>query len=477
MANSKSKYTPRGYQEYILDRVVALEGTNLLIELDCGLGKRFLTHQIVQEKFPTKRFIIVVHSSSSLAETIDYLRGEYGGLEEDLGEISSRVRSGLRELVLKEKRVIVATPQTLDRLLQKKIELVDDIDAVIINEVDTLIKRTSVRTAIVFPWTTLLSHLSDKWLIGMSGTLRDDHAVFSKEQMEIRKEIMTLKKFIPESEVLTMDDLYDTDIMEYLEPTFLSIKHVSDTKIQSISKVIDELIRNVRREIFKELKENDNLDLIDGDTRRIHLLLERLPVSDELKGRYSGLLMIRKYVYAMPPKQFLKMFYNDYLKHYFNVKELKKVLPEISSKALKVVEIAVDHEKTLVLSSYLEMVSQIREMLKNAGIESLEITGHTPDKGEVLKRFREDPELKALVMSPVGERDLDIPQADVMVVCDTINTTKTMYQKFKRTRGGLVYLLTYAGTSEELKVNRLMNRILERYPWSTALINNSQKME
>ena len=477
MINSKSKYTPRGYQEYILDKVVSFEGTNLLIELDCGLGKRFLTHQIVQEKFPTKRFVIVVHSSSSLAETIDYLKGEYGGLEEDLGEISSRVPSGLREFVLKDKRVIVASPQTLDRLLQKNIELINDIDAVLINEVDTLIKRTSVRTALVFPWTTLLSLLSDKWIIGMSGTLRDDHAVFSKEQMEIRKEIITLKNFISKSEVLTMDDLYNTDVEEYLEPTFLSIKYVSDTKIQSISKVIDELIRTVRREIYKELKETDNLDLIDGDTRRIHLLLERLPVSDELKGRYSGLLMIRKYVYAMPPKQFLKMFYNDYLKHYFNVKELRKALPEISSKALKVVEIAANHEKTLVISSYLEMVSQIRQMLKNAGIKSLEITGHTSDKGEVLKQFREDPELKALVMSPVGERDLDIPQADVMIACDTINTTKTMYQKFKRTRGGLVFLLTYAGTSEELKVNRLLNRILERYPWSTALLNNAQKME
>jgi superfamily II DNA or RNA helicase len=306
----------------------------------------------------------------------------------------------------------------------------------------------------------------------MSGTLRDDHAVFSREQMEIRKEIKTLRRFIPDSEVIAMDDLYDTDVEDYLEPTFLSIEYVMDSKIQSISKVIDELIRNARRDIYKELEENDNLDLIEGDTRRIHLLLERLPVSDELKSQYTGLLMIRKYVYAMPPKQFIKMFYNDYMKHYFNVKDLRRVLPEVSSKSLKVVEIAVDHKKTLVLTSYLEMVSQIRQLLDNSGIKSLEITGNTPDKGEILRLFREDAEYKALVMSPVGERDLDIPQADVMIVCDTINTTKTMYQKFKRTRGGLVLLLTYSGTSEELKVNRLLNRILERYPWSSAILSD-----
>ncbi|TET09156.1 MAG: hypothetical protein E3J86_08940, partial [Candidatus Thorarchaeota archaeon] len=76
-------------------------GTPLLLELDCGLGKRFITHQLVTEKFPDSKIIIIVHSSSSLAETVDYLRGEYGGLDDDLGELSSRVPSGRRPYVLR----------------------------------------------------------------------------------------------------------------------------------------------------------------------------------------------------------------------------------------------------------------------------------------------------------------------------------------------------------------------------------------
>ena len=71
----------------------------------------------------------------------------------------------------------------------------------------------------------------------------------------------------------------------------------------------------------------------------------------------------------------------------------------------------------------------------------------------------------------------DIPQVEVMVVCDSINTSKTMYQKFKRTRGGLVILLAYSGTSEERKVSSLMTRILDRYPWSTAVVEtDSEKL-
>ncbi|MCK4485023.1 MAG: hypothetical protein KAU89_09360, partial [Candidatus Thorarchaeota archaeon] len=390
MSGDKPIYTPRGYQTYILDRISDLQGTNLLLELDCGLGKRFITHQLVAERFPDTKFIIVVHSSSSLAETVDYLKSEYGGLEDDLGELSSRVPSGRRSLVLREKRVIVATPQVLTGIARKDLSLLEPFEAILINEVDTLIKRTSTRTALVFPWNELLTFLGEKWLIGMSGTLRDDHAVFTKEQLEIRDELVTLKEYIPNSEVITMEDLCGTDVEEHLDPTFLSIAEVNDPKIRSISIVLDELVRDTRIEIMNELAESDNLDIIAGDARRVHLMLERLPVDDELKGRYSGLLLLRKYVYAMPPKQFLRMFHADYLNHYFNVTQLRRALPTVSAKVTRVLEVAVKHQKTLVLTSYIKMVEQVRDVLEKAGLPVLTITGETRNKGEVLKEFKEN---------------------------------------------------------------------------------------
>ncbi|NHJ13686.1 MAG: hypothetical protein EAX95_08415 [Candidatus Thorarchaeota archaeon] len=475
MSDEKPKYTPRGYQTYILDRIAQLKGTNLLLELDCGLGKRFITHKIVSDTFPDMRFIIVVHSSSSLAETVDYLRSEYGGLDDDLGELSSRVPSGRRPNVLRESRVVVATPQVLAGLAKKDMSLFESFDALLINEVDTLIRRSGGRTALVFPWLTLLSLFHDKWIVGMSGTLRDDHAVFTQEQVQIRNELKTLTQYIPDAELISMDELYDTDVESYLEPTFLTMSSVTDVRIRSISKVLDELIRNTRAEIVNQLADDDNLDLVDGDARRVHLMIERLPIAEELKGRYSGLLLLRKYVFAMPPKQFLKMFHSDYLKHYFNVNQLRKVLPRISAKSTRAVQISLKYRKALILTSYLEMISQIRDVLEKANVPVLTITGKTQNKGEVLREFRENSDARVLVMSPVGERDLDIPQAEVMIVCDSINTSKTMYQKFKRTRGGLVILLVYEGTSEERKVRRLMQRIIERYPWSTALLERESR--
>jgi ERCC4-related helicase len=445
------------------------------LELDCGLGKRYITHQLVSQEYIDKKIIIVVHSSSSLAETVDYLKEEYEGLEDSLGELSSRIRSGMRPYILKEKRVVVSTPQVLAGMTEKKPELLEPFDVLIINEVDTLVKRTGDRTALVFPWSTILRFFEGKWIIGMSGTLRDDHAVFTKEQLEIRSELKTLQQYIPDSELISMDELYDTDVEDYLEPTLLTVNMVTDVKIRSISRVIDELVRNARIEIMNELVESDNIDLIEGDARRVHLLLERLPVADDLKGQYAGLLMLRKYVYAMPPKQFIRMFYGEHVKKFFNVSDLRQALPTISAKVTRAMEIVIRHKKTLILTSYLEMVEQIRDTLEKSNLKTLTITGQTKDKGEVLRQFKEDPTIRALVMSPVGERDLDIPQAEVMIVCDTINTSKTMYQKFKRTRGGVVILLAYSGTSEERKVRGLMQRILDRYPWSTAIMQDELK--
>ncbi|MCF2136685.1 MAG: DEAD/DEAH box helicase family protein [Candidatus Thorarchaeota archaeon] len=469
MTETKSKYTPRGYQEYLLDRIVQLKGTNLLLELDCGLGKRFITHQIITKRFPDLKFIIVVHSSSSLVETVDYLRGEYGGLDDELGELSSRVPSRRRVQMLEDNRIIVSTPQVLAGMLQKHLDHFESFDAVLINEVDTLIRRTSGRTTLIFPWPTILSLTEGKWIIGMSGTLRDDHAVFNEEQIEIRRELVTLQKHIRDAVVISMDELYGTDVEDFLEPTLLKVEPVADTKIRSIAHVIDEIIRDTRGEIRQQLDEEGNLHLIGDDVRRIHLMLERLPIDDELKGRYSGLLMLRKYIYAMPPHQFLRMFRGKTITHYFDVAALRRTFPKVSSKTWRVVEIAKDHTKTLVLTSYLEMVSQIKWALEKAGLQALTITGQTRNARDVLRQFREDVDARVLVLSPVGERDLDIPQAEVMVVCDTINTTKTMYQKFKRTRGGLVVLLVYQGTYEERKAHYLLKSVAEKYPWSVTI--------
>ena len=72
-------------------------------------------------------------------------------------------------------------------------------------------------------------------------------------------------------------------------------------------------------------------------------------------------------------------------------------------------------------------------------------------------------------MSPVGERDIDLPEAEKLIIFDSVRTIKTVYQQLKRIRGGHGIFLYYENTYEGRKVNSILREILERYPWSTKI--------
>ncbi|MHA2357728.1 MAG: hypothetical protein ACXABK_03035, partial [Candidatus Heimdallarchaeaceae archaeon] len=77
---------------------------------------------------------------------------------------------------------------------------------------------------------------------------------------------------------------------------------------------------------------------------------------------------------------------------------------------------------------------------------------------------------------PIGERDLDIPQTELIIVFDLVNSPKTVYQKMKRSRGGKVALLFYDNTSEKQKVKRVVSEIAVRYPWSLIFYSEENKI-
>jgi ERCC4-related helicase len=76
-------------------------------------------------------------------------------------------------------------------------------------------------------------------------------------------------------------------------------------------------------------------------------------------------------------------------------------------------------------------------------------------------------------MSPVGERDIDLPEADKLIIFDSVRTIKTVYQQLKRIRGGKGVFLYYKDTYEERKINAVISNLLERYPWSTKMADTT----
>ncbi|MDO8124950.1 MAG: DEAD/DEAH box helicase family protein [Candidatus Hermodarchaeota archaeon] len=470
----RPKFDTRQYQEHILRRIQENRDRNILVELDCGLGKRVLTYKLITETFPKTRFVITVNSSSSLQETAQYLEEEYGGVE-GLGVLSPRVHGLRRIQMLNESRVVLCTARVLANILKKGELTSEHFECLLINEVDTILRRVGQNQVLIQPWSFLLDFFKDRWLIGLSGTLRDDHVVFDNAQIHIRDELQTLAAFLKDVEIISMNELAGTDLNDFIKPTVLDVAPVQNTVIRATAMVLDNLIQSTREEIYQLLREESKEPgiAIPQTTRLLHLMLHELPIPDDLAEKYSGLLMIRKYLYGMSATSFRRYLHHPILTPQIDTKRMMQDWPKITPKVQEVVNLTRTANKTVILSSYLHVVSEIDKLLAQQGVETFQLTGHVKDKQAVLGAFKQARPPAAVILSPVGERDLDLPDADLLIICDTVNTTKTIYQKMKRSRGGRVVFLVYSDTSEVPKLRRLFDNIMQRYPWSTKLGNTA----
>ena len=126
------------------------------------------------------------------------------------------------------------------------------------------------------------------------------------------------------------------------------------------------------------------------------------------------------------------------------------------------------NKKVIIMVSYINTGETIVNYFQKLNYNTFMISGRVMEKTPVINEFRKSLSNSILVMTMVGERDLDIPESKLIIVYDSINTLKTMYQRFKRTRGGTVVCLCYEHTSEEKKINRILDGIREKYPWSVT---------
>ena len=139
-----AEFEPRQYQLKILKETenVLTIGKNVLIELDCSLGKRYLQLALIDSVFPQKKIILILQASTSLYETYNYLKKYHK--QGNLTLIDSRLPSKVRADLLVANQIILCLPQTLANTLKKYPNAVDDYDLVIINEIDQIVKRISI---------------------------------------------------------------------------------------------------------------------------------------------------------------------------------------------------------------------------------------------------------------------------------------------------------------------------------------------
>ena len=91
----------REYQNFIIQEISKRIESNqsVILELDCGMGKRVLIYRLLAEIFKEKKAVVFLQTHSSLEETSNYLEKEYGGIE-GLATIKSGSNSNYRKYVI-----------------------------------------------------------------------------------------------------------------------------------------------------------------------------------------------------------------------------------------------------------------------------------------------------------------------------------------------------------------------------------------
>ncbi|MFW9853724.1 MAG: helicase-related protein [Candidatus Thorarchaeota archaeon] len=482
MSNHKSVIEKRSYQTQILKRLRDNfdhdPKQHTIAEIDTGMGKRVLMYLLMKETLPSQRTLLLLHSTTSFSETIHYFNEEYGGFPENSFQyISSRTPGWLRKKILLDdkSRIIAATPQAFANAFDKLSgSEKPTFDVVIINEIDKIVRRQGDSRLLIFPYNSLIPYFIEtgSWILGMTGTIRDTHILYDPhtEQLEIRPEAVTIDKRIPDLFILRMDTiLAETDIEDYIQYTQIQMFPIQpEPALNKILTLIDDAIKGLREHVIEETLE-DRPTLLDAiPETQVARVASMLEARDSKK--LMGLLLTRKYCTAMQSPKFRKFLFR--LKQFGITKDIIDAVPPISLKANKVLELLKERpqdSKTVVLCSYLDTAHLLEEEIGSIGITPFLVTGEIRHKGEVLNDFKEYSGTATLVVTSVGERDIDIPQADLLIVYDVVNTVKTMYQRMKRTRGGRVLCLCYQDTFEERKVSRLLREITQRYPWSSII--------
>jgi superfamily II DNA or RNA helicase len=461
-------FEPREYQKKIMEKTIESysQQRNVLIELDCGAGKRFLQYYLIYEIFKNLEVLLVLQATTSLMETYRYFIDTYKA--KDVNIIHSQLSSENREYILRTSRVVLTLPQTLNNTLLKYPDAIDRFKIVMINEVDQIILRQSNSSYLKQPYPKLTQYFTSKLIIGMSGTLRDDHYVLTSEQREIKNELHTLLNYFQNTDLISMDSIIDTDLKDYTETTEIVMTGVQDDAMMTLSIELDTQIDENLNKIIEAVLEIDPVfgKILLKNPKQV--FTSPLPIEDEISNEYFRGFFVRKYLWGLPGEQYIKHLYSYGLDPIW----VRNTYREVPLKFHAVKEYIQIHNKSVVLCSYISTCKLLAQLLDGIGINNVVITGESALKYRdgLLQQFRESQEQIVAIISNVGERDLDIPDASLLIVFDLVRTTKTVYQKLKRTRGGLCRVLFYEGTKEKEKATEVISKMIEKYPWSTSIL-------
>ncbi|NCN64899.1 MAG: DEAD/DEAH box helicase, partial [Candidatus Altiarchaeum hamiconexum] len=455
-------------------------GKNTLVVLPTGLGKTLIAvivavHRL--NKFNGSKVLFLAPTKPLAVQHVETFRQILNLKDEEISIFTSATATNKRKDLWKNSRVILATPQTIDNEIMKKLNL-EDVSFLVFDEAHKAVGNY----AYSFIADEYVKKAKNPLIMGLSASPSSDIEKISEisknlfiEAVEIRTENdADVKPYIKKVEEEWVKVELPPGFKEIRDNITLLLKfylkqlkdmNYTDTISQiNISKkdllIIQEKIRN---DILKG-KGNFNASSLIAKIIKLHYAIELIET--------QGIWTLSKYI------ERLNLQKGRGIKELFSDERMK----EICEKVRVLYESKTDHpkldallkilkenlckeglvgKKILLFTQYRDTAEKIYEILTNNNIKCEKFIGQASrdnDKGmtqkeqiATLERFRNNV-FNVLIATSVAEEGLDIPKVDIVIFYEPIPSSIRLIQRRGRTGRmyeGKVIILMAKGTRDE----------------------------
>jgi len=468
----------RKYQESI---IATSANKNTLVVLPTGLGKTLIAVIVAvyrMDKFKNSKVLFLAPTKPLTVQHADTFRQILNLKDEEISVFTSATPANKREELWKNSRVILATPQTIDNEIMKRLNL-EDVSFLVFDEAH----RAVGNYAYGFIAGEYIKKAKNPLIMGLSASPSSDIEKIS----EISKNL-----FIDSVEIRTEND---SDVREYVKKVdeewvrvelpadFKGIRdkladllkfHLKQLKDMNYIDTIN--LTNINKKDLLGIQERIRKDILAGNGNfsaasltakiiKLHYALELI----ETQGIYT----LNKYLERLnlqKSKGVQELFSDERMKEICeNVRILydsKSDHPKIDA-LLKILKENLgnpkdlESKKILIFTQYRDTAEKIYEVLANNNIKCEKFIGQANKDGDkgmtqkeqiaVLERFRNNT-FNVLLATSVAEEGLDIPKVDIVIFYEPIPSSIRSIQRRGRTGRmyeGKVIILFAKNTRDE----------------------------
>ena len=451
---------------------------NTLVVLPTGLGKTVIALLVIASRLLNKdgKALVLAPTKPLVEQHAEFFRKTLKIEDHEIVALSGEISPEKRELLWKEAKVVVSTPQVVENdLIAGRISL-DDVVHVTFDEAH----RAVGNYAYVFIAKTYFNQAKDPLVLAITASPGSD--------LERIEEVIR-NLGIEEIEVRTE---FDEDVRPYIHE-----KRIEWVKVE-MPKELKE-IRDILHEcVTTRIKRLEGLGIkADGLTKRELLALQETIQSEAYASKdqrlFDALSVLAEILKIQHGIELTETQGLDALKHYIRrlvieakskggSKASKNVVndPKFKKAVLKVLKCKTEHPKleklkeivvnqiksnpgsrVIVFTNFRDTAEVIANELREIGLKAVRFVGQASrvnDRGlkqreqvEIIERFRRG-EIDVLVATSVGEEGLDIPETDLVVFYEAIPSEIRAIQRKGRTgrkREGKIVVLVTKGTRDE----------------------------